>query len=471
MRTRFFRERRVGFAPLCLLLFTLACEREPGLLVNIAAWPADVERIRVRTTLDDTRGADLFVNRDQSRFVVRLPVDSVGTVQLNAVGLNNLDCKLASGSLSEPVPTTPNRFVERTLDLAPLPETPTIFPTPSSNLPAGASTQSVVVADINGDGNQDVAAANYMSNSITIWYGDGRGTFSTPPAIINSPSSFAIAAADLNGDKRIDLVSASYLMDQVLVYYQTESGGFPMFPSTIITVGNRPNSISIGDLNNDLRLDIVATNFTDSEKRISVLLADASGGYSITNLYYDDRGPIATAIHDFNGDSNPDLAVANNTSSSVILLSGDGTGFFDPRTRGERINIAGAPYSLSVGDFNGDKKPDLAIANFEKGQSNIIFGGNILSPYFADIGAIQAATAVADFDGDGDQDLVTANYYGSAISMLFGNGLGKFCMTKHFIVESGPQAIAVGDFNGDKKPDLAVANQGAGTVSIIINPF
>src|SRR5262245_25276842 len=72
--------------------------------------------------------------------------------------------------------------------------------------------------------------------------------------------------------------------------------------------------------------------------------------------------PTSVAVGDFNGDGKPDLAVANQNSNNVTIRLGDGTGAF-PDAKSSTVGAGSFPRSVAVGDFNGDGKPDLAVAN------------------------------------------------------------------------------------------------------------
>ena len=76
--------------------------------------------------------------------------------------------------------------------------------------------------------------------------------------------------------------------------------------------------------------------------------------------------------------------------------------------------------------------------------------------------------AVGDFNGDGRQDLAVANQGSATVSILLGNGNGTFGAATNFGVGFIPFSVAVGDFNGDGSQDLAVANQGSANVSILL---
>src|SRR3989454_11466386 len=84
------------------------------------------------------------------------------------------------------------------------------------------------------------------------------------------------------------------------------------------------------------------------------------------------------------------------------------------------------------------------------------------------VGFNPASVAVGDFNGDGKRDLAVANYNSSTVSVLLGNGNGTFQPAVTLAVGANPLAVAVGDFNRDGKLDLVVANAGAGTVSVLL---
>src|SRR5262249_23532348 len=83
-------------------------------------------------------------------------------------------------------------------------------------------------------------------------------------------------------------------------------------------------------------------------------------------------------------------------------------------------------------------------------------------------GTNPVSVAVGDFNGDGKPDLVVANGGTANVSVLLGNGDGTFQSATSFGGLSGPASVAVGDFNGDGKGDLAVANSGTTNASVLL---
>jgi hypothetical protein len=141
---------------------------------------------------------------------------------------------------------------------------------------------------------------------------------------------------------------------------------------------------------------------------------------------------------------------------------------------------------VAVGDFNGDGKPDLAIANYSSSANTVSVllnttPGGATTPTFAPqqtfaTGLKPFSVAVGDFNGDGKPDLAVANYSSSAntVSVLLNTTPGgattpTFAPQQTFATGAAPNSVAVGDFNGDGQPDLAVANFHSNNVSVLLN--
>ena len=129
------------------------------------------------------------------------------------------------------------------------------------------------------------------------------------------------------------------------------------------------------------------------------------------------------------------------------------------------------PCCVAVGDFNGDGKLDLAVANVQSHQVSVVLGqgdGTFGDPIPSSAGEWFAKSVTAgDFNGDGKLDLVVANQGSHTISVLLGKGDGTFHAPVQYAVGTGPVYVVAGDFNGDGKPDLAVAT-GSGNVSVLL---
>ncbi|MEH2012188.1 FG-GAP-like repeat-containing protein [Nostoc sp.] len=190
--------------------------------------------------------------------------------------------------------------------------------------------------------------------------------------------------------------------------------------------------------------------------------------------------PYSVTVGDFNGDGKLDLATANMDSNNVSVLLGDGTGGFDSNTN---FTVDSSPRSVTVGDFNGDGKLDLATANFfgsSNGYGELLGKGTVSVLLGNGTGGFATATnftvgtsripsvTVADFNSDGKLDLAAANINSGNVSVLLGDGTGGFDSNTNFTVGSSPRSVTVGDFNGDGKLDLAAANGSSNNVSVLL---
>jgi hypothetical protein len=131
------------------------------------------------------------------------------------------------------------------------------------------------------------------------------------------------------------------------------------------------------------------------------------------------------------------------------------------------------PEAIAAGDFNGDGTADIAVANFLSNDVSILLadGAGGLAPASGSpvaAGSAPLAVAAGDFNGDGRLDLAVANNASNDVSILLGNGAGGFSPPSAVAVGSGPQSIAIGRFDAGGTLDLAVANNVDDTVSILL---
>ena len=328
---------------------------------------------------------------------------------------------------------------------------------------AAAPPAAVAVGDFNADLRLDLATANDYYNSVSILRGNGSGVFSAPANVTVTGTPNAIAVGDFNGDSRPDLVTANLDSNNVSILLANGSGGFS--GPTSFAAGSGPNSIAVGHFNGDTSLDLVTANYRSSSGDVSILLGNGSGGFSApTNFDAGDSNPYSVAVGNFNGDVFPDLAVANsNFPYDVSILLGNGSGGFSGPTN---FDAGTYPTSVAVGNFNADAFPDLAVANTgtpsgPPSNLSILLGngsGGFSGPTNFIAGGAPSSVAVGDFNGDSRADLAVANHFSNDVSILAGNGSGGFSAPSNFGVGLNPNSVAVGDFNGDARPDLATAN-------------
>jgi uncharacterized protein (TIGR03437 family) len=222
---------------------------------------------------------------------------------------------------------------------------------------AGSTTSYAAVGDFNGDGKQDLVVVNY-EGAVNVLLGNGDGTFQT--AMITSSGDAGandVTTGDFNGDGKTD-IAMSIPNGNVAVLLGKGDGTFQ--PSVEYTAGLLPISVEVADFNGDGKADlVVANNVSSGGGFINVLLGNGDGTFQTTKHYAAGTLPAYATVGDFNGDGKADIAVADIASVNILLGNGDGT--FQPFVTFSYTGAADNA-SIVVGDFNGDGKLDLAAA-------------------------------------------------------------------------------------------------------------
>jgi hypothetical protein len=333
----------------------------------------------------------------------------------------------------------------------------------------GKNPTTVTTADFNRDQITDVVTTNISSNTISLLFGVGDGTFRDQVQIRVCQEPRSLAVNDFNQDGQLDLVLACSGSDQISIMFGRGNGKFeegPQYP-----VHRTPISVASEDINGDGHPDLAVALRND---KVKIFLGSAKGQFRPGVQYEYGDTPTSVALKDLNQDGRPELIVTNGgpmlSAVSVWIGNGDGT-FRDPKD----YKTGRRPLGVSFADFNNDQRIDLLVINGEGDSFTTFLGnGNATFQPGKDSGADASPNfgMAHDFDGDQIADVAIVNLQSTDLSILFGRGDGTFKYPpRNYRTRSGPFAVASYRVSADnaEEPGLVTADNGAGSVSVFLH--
>ncbi len=312
--------------------------------------------------------------------------------------------------------------------------------------------------DLNKDGLPDMVLGMYQSvGGVEIVLGSRNLDRAASSKISFEEQSTAIACGDINGDGNPDVVvGSSFNSDggyqQLRIMLGDGKGGLTVskqipMPGLLIV------SLLLTDVNRDGKMDIIAV----TGGGLIVMKQDQAGNFAATTVSLNIA--IGSAVlGDFNGDGKVDLAIAELSTGNIRIYLGDGAGGF----AAGNVYATGRQYMTSIlaTDINHDGKLDIVAAGYYglflltgKGDGTFAPASTLL------LTPVDGAILAADMNGDGIVDLVVSTH--GQICILPGTGSGGFSSVVFVPLHgASPTPAAIGDFNGDGKPDLAYFSAG-----------
>jgi hypothetical protein len=339
---------------------------------------------------------------------------------------------------------------------------------PAVNYGTGDAPYSVFSSDLDGDGALDLVTANASSHDVSILKNNGNGTFQIDSSYSlggTGGNPYRVFCADLDGDGDLDLAVADLWSVYVSILKNKGDGTFDL--DSNYTIGSTPISVFCADLDRDSDLDLAVAMFSNNS--VSILKNYGDGTFHLDGNYPVGNLPYSVFCADLDGDGDLDLAVANDSSDNVSILKNRGDGTFEPHV--DYVTGDGSA-SVFCADLDGDGDLDLAVANPYSDSVSILknngFGTFVLDSNYA-VGDGPISVFCADLNGDGNMDLTVANQWSNNVSILKNNGDGTFARAVHYGAGDASGSVFCADFDGDGDFDLAVANVSSDSVSILKN--
>ena len=344
----------------------------------------------------------------------------------------------------------------------------------ASTFVVGEEPWDIAAGDLNNDGAMDLVVTEGLANRFSVWIANTPGGipdgsfFPGPtPGVWQYPVS--VLFEDLNGDGNDDIAVANYWSDNVSLFYGDGAGGFS--GNAVLDAGSRPIDLVTGDFNNDGIKDLAVVDFLSDN--LAMYLGGIDGSLNFHEFIDAGGRPVAAAVGTMT-DGIDDIAVANyyNQSIGLLVTSPEATERGDLFEPCDFIETPGSPRAVMLKDLNSDSFPELVYTLEDIDQLAVSVGhfvGSFDQPVLYDAGYRPMGVLAAKIDGDDFNDLVVTSHWSHGFIVLDGAGLNGIANANFNPgrLESGsvPLQVVLDDLNGDSFLDLITMN-GSGRIRV-----
>ena len=317
----------------------------------------------------------------------------------------------------------------------------------------GDQPYAIVAADLDGDGDLDLASASNGDNRIAWYENQGNLSFVVHTISTSAEKAESIFAADLDDDGDVDLLSASSGDNKVAWY---ENLGDQNFEAHTISVSaESPISVFAADVDGDGDLDVLSAS-----QDHQIIWYQNRGDQTFTTITIDNRsyGAAGVSAADLDQDGDVDVIAASSTDSTVAWFENDGNEHFTKRIINSQV--AGA-FAITTADIDDDGDLDVVSASYEddrvvwyENNGEQVFESHTVTSVASKVFAI----FVADIDSDGDLDLFSASASDNRIAWHENDGHQNFTTRTLSDTMQEAGAVIVADLDGDGDLDVIAAS-------------
>jgi hypothetical protein len=392
----------------------------------------------------------------------------------------------------------------------------------SDDVAVGDQPEHVLVADLDGDGRLDLVTANQRDRTLSVLHGNGDATFRVVQHATIGGDPLALLAVDHDRDGAVDIVVGQ--MDggaQRLL--RNRGDGTLVAPHEVqLALGRATSDVAVGDLDGDGRADVIALDGPVGGLHTFANLGGQAFGPRVETATGGTNGRLA--VDDLDADGHLDAVVIGAGISGAVVLFGRGDSTFDaalPVVLGGRLDrvalvdldgdgraeivgmegvlqstgqlrhdvhvaiqpsartflvlpptgLRGSVESLSIGDFDGDGRPDLGVGlrGFQPGYFNLWVtlrgqGDGTFRVSTAWRPALGVGRSTPDLDGDGRADFATLGY--RAIGWYLGLGGNAYSFVSSLTFLCALNEVEFYDVDGDGRRDMLVSQSASGIVQV-----
>ncbi|MBL8692618.1 MAG: VCBS repeat-containing protein [Planctomycetes bacterium] len=337
-----------------------------------------------------------------------------------------------------------------------------------TDIASGTSATNAAIADVDGDGINDLIVARFTDSRVTWFRALGNGSFGPGNDLPVGPLfPIGLAVTPVDGDSLPDVVVTDFHNDSVFLYRNLGGGAFSA-PVQLAT-GDAPIAVVVTDFDDDGFRDLAVAAIDSLEVRVHI----GNAAFTFTDEVSIPVGgrPVGLAAAQLSGSSHPDLIVTDLQENLVRLFefepgTGNQSGFQFTETF--TAQPQGQPIGVALANLDGSGLPEIVLGVVGSAFVEIWKDNGSGYQLFSSVNMLSSSTgvAVADINGDGKLDLVAGLPAIDAVGIAFGNGDGTFGPAEFRTTGRFPVFVAAGDVTGDPFAEAVGASSGTPDLTV-----